>query len=233
MSFCRTIMNVVMLAGIGSVACAGEVSGLVSFSAGTTAKASEVNGNFAAVKSAVDDNHARLQALEQAVAALQDILDEQAATISTLESTVATLSSQLSAVEGSSVMALGPYLTVQGGDRPTATLSGLNLQIVNGMGATSTANGVGNLIIGYDEPRTTPPETCSLGMHADEENCTKNGGTWAVSHKSGSHYVVVGPQHNYSQYGGLLAGYGNSSTGWFASATGGAGNQATGNFSHV
>lgn len=35
---------------------AGEVTGLKTFTAGTAAKASEVNGNFNAVKTAVDDN---------------------------------------------------------------------------------------------------------------------------------------------------------------------------------
>lgn len=35
-----------------------------TFTAGTTAKASEVNANFAAVKAAVDDNNARITALQ-------------------------------------------------------------------------------------------------------------------------------------------------------------------------
>lgn len=47
-------------------ASAAEVSGLNTFSAGSPARASEVNANFDAVKTAVDDNHARLAALEDA-----------------------------------------------------------------------------------------------------------------------------------------------------------------------
>ena len=39
---------------------AGQVTGLINFTAGTAAKASEVNANFAAVKTAVDDNDAKL-----------------------------------------------------------------------------------------------------------------------------------------------------------------------------
>jgi len=39
---------------------AGPVGPLTTFSANTTAKASEVNGNFTAVKSAVDDNDGRI-----------------------------------------------------------------------------------------------------------------------------------------------------------------------------
>jgi hypothetical protein len=41
---------------------AGNVVGLTPFTSGTTAKASEVNGNFDAVKTAVDDNYSRLTA---------------------------------------------------------------------------------------------------------------------------------------------------------------------------
>ena len=35
--------------------------------------------------------------------------------------------------------------------KPTIQLSRANVQIVNGLGKTNTVNGVGNLIIGYDE----------------------------------------------------------------------------------
>src|SRR5688500_16297129 len=45
-------------------ATASEVTGLVTFTSGTPARAAEVNGNFNAVKSAVDDNHARIIELE-------------------------------------------------------------------------------------------------------------------------------------------------------------------------
>jgi hypothetical protein len=61
----KTIMNLLWL-GLFLVASvtahAGNVSGLTSFTSGTTAKASEVNGNFDAVKTAVDDNYSRLTA---------------------------------------------------------------------------------------------------------------------------------------------------------------------------
>ncbi len=50
---------------------AGEVVGLTTFQAGTPAKAADVNGNFSAVKTAVDDNHQRLQVVEGAVSSKQ------------------------------------------------------------------------------------------------------------------------------------------------------------------
>jgi len=43
---------------------AGSINGLVTFNANTTAKASEVNGNFTAVKTAVDNNNTRIGTLE-------------------------------------------------------------------------------------------------------------------------------------------------------------------------
>lgn len=45
-------------------AYAGEVTGLTSFTAGTPARAAEVNSNFSAVKAAVDNNNSRLTGVE-------------------------------------------------------------------------------------------------------------------------------------------------------------------------
>src|SRR5215510_4902970 len=42
-------------------------------------------------------------------------------------------------------------------DPTTVTITGANLQIVNGLGATNTVNGVGNLIVGYNEDRPMEP----------------------------------------------------------------------------
>src|SRR5881296_3886733 len=46
---------------------AGPVGPLTTFTAGTPAKASEVNGNFSAVKTAVDDNASRITTLQSTV----------------------------------------------------------------------------------------------------------------------------------------------------------------------
>src|SRR5436189_274175 len=47
---------------------AGPVAPLTTFTAGTPAKASEVNGNFSAVSTAVNDNNSRITALESGAA---------------------------------------------------------------------------------------------------------------------------------------------------------------------
>jgi hypothetical protein len=56
----------------GVSASAGEVTGLTTFTPGTPAKASEVNGNFGIVAGAVNDNHSRLTAAESEIDTKQD-----------------------------------------------------------------------------------------------------------------------------------------------------------------
>lgn len=92
--------------------------------------------------------------------------------------------------------------TVQGQD--TIRFSGVNVQIVDGSGNTSrTVNGLGNLILGHNELR----------------------GSGDV--RTGSHNIVVGSYHNYSSYGGLVAGYRNTISGSYASVSGGSYNAAS------
>ena len=93
-------------------------------------------------------------------------------------------------------------------DAGTARFSGCNVQIVNGMNNTETVNGLGNLIVGYNE------------NPADEA-------------RSGSHNLVVGQEHSYTNYGGLVVGIGNTINGAFSSVSGGIENEASGNFSSV
>jgi hypothetical protein len=76
-------------------------------------------------------------------------------------------------------------------------ITGANLRIVNGLGNTRTTNGLGNLIVGYNEPRAGGNE------------------------ETGSHNIIVGWQHSFTSFGGLVAGAQNDITGDFASVTGG------------
>jgi hypothetical protein len=52
-------------------------------------------------------------------------------------------------------------------------ITGANLRIINGLGSTATTNGLGNLIVGYNEPRDI------------------------VNVETGSHNVVVRQRHNF------------------------------------
>jgi len=93
------------------------------------------------------------------------------------------------------------------------TITGANLRIVNGLGATATTNGLGNLIVGYNEDRT--PQICF-----PVSPC--------INDRTGSHNVVVGSQQNFSSSGGLVAGVFNEISAIFASVSGGGTNTANG-----
>ena len=87
------------------------------------------------------------------------------------------------------------------------TVTGANLQIVNGTNKTDSNNKLGNVIVGYNEA----------------SNDTR----------TGSHNLVVGPYHSYDSYGGFVAGYNNKITGTYASVLGGSVNTASGVYSTV
>jgi hypothetical protein len=88
--------------------------------------------------------------------------------------------------------------------------TGVNVHVRSGSGATSaTINGLGNLIVGYNEAR---------GSGSD---------------KSGSHNLVVGDRHNYTNYGGFVAGSENTVSGIYSSVLGGRYNTASSDRSSV
>jgi hypothetical protein len=117
----------------------------------------------------------------------------QAAQVQSLEERVATLEDLL------------VHVSREGND---IYVTGANLHVVNGTGATDgITNGLGNVIIGYNETRV---------------------GSQEVNDRSGSHMLVVGKWNNYSSFGGIVVGVWNSTSGSFASVSGGGGNRASG-----
>lgn len=94
-------------------------------------------------------------------------------------------------------------------DGDTLLFDGMNLQVVNGMGQTDSKNTLGNVIIGYDSFASGTP------------------------FRGGSHYLVVGDEHHYRSWGGIVAGYGSIVSGEYASVYGGQGNHASGNYASV
>ena len=89
-------------------------------------------------------------------------------------------------------------------------VTGANLHIRNGEGATDTVNSLGNLIIGYNE--FEGPGRPSR---------------W------GSHNVVIGRDHSHTSYGGFVAGKHNIISAPYASVTGGSNNVASGDYASV
>jgi hypothetical protein len=106
---------------------------------------------------------------------------------------------------------------------PEVVITGANLRIVNGLGSTDCTdndgnpipdcpNGLGNLIVGYNEVR----------VGEEVENI-----------RTGSHNVVVGRRQNFSRFGGLVVGDLNTISGDFASVSGGTENVASNSFAAV
>ena len=135
-----------------------------------------------------------LTAIEARLAAVEADNTSLKSRVGALETRVGTLESTLAGVARSG---------------NTLTFAGMNLQVMNGAGKTESTNGLGNLIIGYNEEDRDFP-----------------------SSRSGSHNLVVGDLHTYSSYGGLVVGRANTLTGPFASVTG-ENNAATGGGSSV
>jgi hypothetical protein len=119
------------------------------------------------------------------------------------------------------VAALEDLLTHFSRDGKEIFITGANLHIVNGLGVTSCTtdqgfpvpdcpNGLGNLIVGYNDPR--------------------DGGE---NIRTGSHNVVLGQRNNFSSFAGLVVGNFNEINGEFAVVSGGQENTASGGFAVV
>jgi hypothetical protein len=89
-------------------------------------------------------------------------------------------------------------------------ITGANLRIVNGLGSTTTTNGLGNLIVG-NEPVSFRP----------------------VGPRTGSHNGVVGQGNDFSSFGGLMVGFDNEISRGLAAVSGGRNRTALGDFDWV
>jgi hypothetical protein len=109
-------------------------------------------------------------------------------------------------VAGSTPVLAPTFVSSGVGGKPTVEFSAENVQIINGSGSTTTANGEGNLILGYDESPGT---------------------------QNGSHDLVLGESQDYSGVGDIVAGFNNQITSAFSSVLGGYGNSVTSAYSSV
>lgn len=152
---------------------------------------------------------ARVSALEATVATQQASIANLAAQVATLQSTSASqraaitaVGAKVTALETSNVMGLNNYITVTTTAGKTRVLfNAVNLQVVNGLGGTETTNGVGNVIIGYDEVSPT-------------------------TEKSASHSLVLGRENSYTGYGGMVTGFRNRIRSAYSSVLSGTSNVA-------
>ncbi len=93
---------------------------------------------------------------------------------------------------------------------PAVVFQGVNVHVRSGVGSTEgQVNGTGNLVIGYNELRSTG------------------------NFRTGSHNLVLGTESNFTSYGGIVSGETNDSFAPHASLVGGRSSSAYGDYSVV
>jgi trimeric autotransporter adhesin len=139
------------------------------------------------------------------------------AQVAALQTQVDKLQTQLTAVQSNNALKLGPFVSVNpkgtgldnGVTGPNIYFTGANIHIVSGSTTTvDTVTGLGNLIIGYNEP----PPVIFPGS------------------RSGSHNLIIGRFNSFFQaaFGGLVVGEANIISAEGASVSGGGSNIASG-----
>ena len=131
-------------------------------------------------------------------------LDTDYYTKTEVDGLISALGSRITALEAT----LASVSLENGGD--DFVFTNVNVHVRDGSGNTDgSVNGRGNLIVGYNE---------DVGSDAT---------------RTGSHNLVVGSEHSYSNFGGFVAGYSNTISSGYASVSGGRVNTASGYSSSV
>lgn len=159
----NTLGIAVLLALASSAVFAGPVGTLTDFTAGTQAKAAEVNGNFTTVSAAVNDNNARISTLETAVTGGNIVLVPSTATT------------------GNIMKGTSPFLhnfglgnTFLGVDAGNFTMTGYNNTASGRLAFTSNTTGTDNTASGVNALRsnTTGNSNTANGVSALFGNST-------------------------------------------------------------
>lgn len=143
-----------------------------------------IRSEIMALKAALSELQSQVKALKTANAELQK-------EVNTVRTSNITLQSQLATIQDNPVLALGSFVSVesQGLDDlsgPNIIFTGANVHIVSGSNSTYNSNGLGNLVIGYDQ---MPNDSGPSGPHL----------------RMGSHNLVIGDGHRFNGSGGLVA----------------------------
>lgn len=136
-----------------------------------------------------------------------------------LQAQVVALQKQVTTLQQNKALALAPFVSVdpnpQNGVRgPNITFHDANIHITNGSFNTATVNGLGNLIIGYNEIQQYPNNVLVPGD------------------RGGSHNLVIGPLNKFTlnSYCSIVAGYDNKADACFTAVLAGADNTVSGQY---
>jgi hypothetical protein len=146
-----------------------------------------------------------------------------AQTIKELQSEIVQLQKQVATLQANKALALAPFVSVDARSQngvagPNITFSGANIHIVDGMGQTQLINGLGNLIIGYDE--LTP--TMTVMSRAGSHNVIL--GRYSAWISTAFSNLIAGEWNLATDEGGFVAGYQNVSEALETSVLGGTNN---------
>jgi hypothetical protein len=206
----------------------GQVTALQTANGDLTTRVGNLESGLAASNTRITSLEASNTTLTANVASLTSRMNaveaknaSQDSDIQGLNILVANALSRITALEGaalppdlvSQLQNIAAHLAFASVDSlPSMVFTGVNVHVRDGSGDTrctagSSCNGLGNLIVGYNEPSTTAPTPVD---------------------RTGNHNLVVGGGHEYSSYGGFVAGFENHVTATSASVLGGRGNTASG-----
>lgn len=161
-------------------------------------------------QAAADSAQTTADSAQASATSAQASADQAQSGVATAQTDITTLQSNVTTIQTSNFAALDPYIRVEAGEKSSAAqvvFDSVNVVVTNGTGSTNTANGLGNLIVGYNESGGTPA---------------------SPGDRDGSHNIVLGPSHSYSSTGGFVAGENNELVGRSSSILGGFGNVALG-----
>jgi len=206
-SILTTVVSVALLAA-AQPSPAGEVTGLTSFTAGTPAVASQVNGNFTAVKTAVDNNHARITTLETSAAS-----PNITGNITLVPST---------ATAGNIMKGTTPFLHDYG---TSNTFLGANAGNFTMTGYSNTASGAGALYSNTTGYNNAASGVTALYYNTTGHANTANGAFALESNTTGHSNTASGLSALFSN----TAGFYNTASGLFALFSNTSGNSNTAN----
>jgi hypothetical protein len=167
----------------------------------------------------VSDLQTLVSGFEGRLTTAQSDITDLTTKLTAAQSRIGTLETDLTALRTSGLFALEPFVRVdpnplKGLRGPHVIFTDANFHFQSGGGGTveQVPNGLGNVVIGYNEEPL---------------------GGVQPGDRGGSHNLVVGLGHIFSSTGGLVAGSDNIITGLLATVTGGARNTAEGDLSSV
>lgn len=168
--------------------------------------------DISSMSSDISSNSGNISANAADISTAETDIDGNYAMIKTNENDLGDLEGDVSALETATdgVEDLMSYVDVDTSD-DSVSFVGANLFVQSGAGTTDgTVNGLGNLVVGYDEDDSS-------------------GG----ADKSGSHNIVFGVGATYRSFGGLVGGEDNAVEGEYSVVVTGADNAAQGDFGVV